>query len=107
VHAHRRRSVDRIDQHGKKTQYSSASSSSKTVSPPSAALFGRRKYVSVRGLAAVLDEIKQHGMPDSVSRSGIKRARDKEFNANTKTPYGQVIGSSNIGVSTSGETLEF
>ena len=92
---------------GKKTQDSSASSSSKTASPPSAALFGRRKYVSVSGLAAVLDEIKQHGMPDTVSRSGIKRARDKEFNATTQTPYGQVICSLYIGVDKSGEALEF
>ena len=92
---------------GKKTQDSSASSSSKNVSAPSAALFGRRKYVSVSGLAAVLDEIKQYGMPDTTSRSGIKRARDREFNASTQTPYGPVIVPMTIGVDESGTPLEF
>lgn len=91
----------------KTVQDISASSSCSNVSPPSAAIFGRRKYVSVSGLAAVLQEIKQHGMPNTTSRSGIKRARDKEFNAATLTPYGRVIVSKTIGVDESGAPLEF
>ena len=63
--------------------------------------------MSVSGLAAVLHEINMYGMPDVTSRSGIKRARDTEFNAATQTPYGKVICSLHIGVDESGEPLEF
>ena len=105
----------------KQTQKSNASSSSKdgkkanafssstgAIPPPDVSLFGRRKYVSVRGLAAVLDEIKQYGVPEVTSRSSIKRARDTEFEAVTQTRYGKVIRSLHIGVDNkSEEALEF
>jgi len=42
--------------------------------------FGLRRYCSVRALAGLLQEIKQHGMPSAISRSSIKRARESEFN---------------------------
>ena len=35
-----------------------------------------RSYVSQSGLAAILKSIKENGLPNSISRSGIKRARD-------------------------------
>ena len=104
----------------KQTHTSNTSSSSKDVSKvrepwfsadnipaPDVSLFGRRKYVSIRGLAAVLDEIKQYGMPDVTSFSGIKRARDTEFAALSKTSYGEVITHKYIGVDENDKPLEF
>ena len=71
------------------------------------AVFGRRRYVSVSALSTVMDEIREHGMPEHSSRRAIKRARDNEFDAETRTPYGVVIRALNIGVDTDGRPLEF
>lgn len=40
-----------------------------------------KSYVSQSGLSAVLKHIRQHGLPGGVSRSSIKRARDKALPA--------------------------
>ena len=50
---------------------------------------GRNSYVTTRGLAEVLESVKQHGLPSTTSRSDIKRKRSAR--ANVETPYGQVI----------------
>ena len=36
-----------------------------------------RSYVSQSGLAAVLQSIREHGLPETTSRAGIKRARER------------------------------
>ena len=36
-------------------------------------------YVSVSGLANILKEVRDHGMPKKIGRSSIKRARDAEM----------------------------
>ena len=45
------------------------------------ALVQTEKYVSQSGLASVLRSIKEHGLPEASSRSGIKRARDRAMPA--------------------------
>lgn len=55
------------------------------------AVIGRRKYVSISGLAGVLGEIREYGMPSSISRSSIKRARDSEFEDTSLGPYGLAL----------------
>ena len=37
---------------------------------------GRKSYISQRGLAGVLKELKEQGLPEATSRPSIKRARD-------------------------------
>ena len=50
---------------------------------------GRKSYVSQRGLAAVLSELKDMDeAPEATSRQSIKRARDKELEIST--PYGSL-----------------
>ena len=71
------------------------------------ASLGRRKFVSVAGLAEVLKEIREHGMPDATSRSAIKRARDKAFQADVTSRYGSVIRSIEIGSNEDGEPCVF
>lgn len=67
---------------------------------------GRRKYVSVAGLAEVLKEIKENGLPEHISRSSIKRARDSEFD-DYHTPYGKVLRSTSIGTDSDGDPCVF
>lgn len=53
------------------------------------AKLGRRRYISISALSSVIDEIRQHGLPDSSSRSSIKRARN-EFRM-VDTRYGSLF----------------
>jgi len=48
-------------------------------------------YVSARALEAVLQSIREHGLPESSSRSSI--ARQRTATANVSTPFGDVIQS--------------
>ena len=50
---------------------------------------GTTKFVTKSALAAVLQDIAEHGLPDAISRQSIKRRRDADLNA--KTPFGQMI----------------
>jgi hypothetical protein len=68
---------------------------------------GRRKFVSVRGLADVLKDISEHGMPDSISRSSIKRARDSAFEEDELSSYGAIIQSIDIGINNDGKPCTF
>ena len=43
------------------------------------AAFGRKRYVSQSALSEVLQEIKNAGLPEGVSRSSVKRAREREL----------------------------
>ena len=55
------------------------------------ATLGRRSYVSMRGLEAVLAELQQlQEMPSSTSRRAIKRARDENL-ARQRTEFGELI----------------
>ncbi|CAJ1393379.1 unnamed protein product [Effrenium voratum] len=64
---------------------SSASSAARLSS------IGRRSYVSIRGLEAVLADVKQLGeLPDSVSRRTIKRRRDEQL-AECSTEFGPLM----------------
>lgn len=38
---------------------------------------GRASYVSQSGLASVLKQVREHGMPEGISRSAVKRSRDR------------------------------
>ena len=67
---------------------------------------GRRKYVSTAGLADVLKDIRDKGMPTAISRSSIKRARDSEFD-DCVTPYGPILKSKVIGDDKSGKPCTF
>ena len=67
---------------------------------------GRRKYVSVSGLAGVLKDIKENGMPDTISRSSIKRARDQEFDS-YDTAYGAVLKTITAGTDKEGNPCTF
>ena len=67
---------------------------------------GRRKFVSVSGLAEVLKEIRDHGMPDSISRSSIKRARERAFE-NESGPYGKIVKSVQSGFDENGIPCTF
>lgn len=40
---------------------------------------GGTSYVSQSGLAAVLKQVREHGVPDAISRSSVKRARDRSL----------------------------
>lgn len=62
-----------------------------TSKAPCISLFGRRKYVSISGLSEILKEIKEHGVPESTSRSSIKRARDAAFESVATSSYGTVL----------------
>lgn len=84
-----------------------ADTPSKNNTAPSAAIFGRRKFVTVSALAQVMQEIKEYGLPTATSRSGIKRARDTEFDETSSTSYGQVIRPINVGADASGAPLQF
>ena len=68
---------------------------------------GRRKFVSVRGLADVLKDIKEHGMPDSISRSAIKRARDSALDEDELASYGAIVRSIDVGINSDGEPCTF
>ena len=67
---------------------------------------GRRKFVSTAGLADVLKDLRDNGMPTAISRSSIKRARDSEFD-DCVTPYGPILKSQVIGTDDSGEPCTF
>ena len=67
---------------------------------------GRRKYVSSAGLEDVLKDIRDNGMPDSISRRAIKRARDSEFD-DFVTPYGPIMKSVVIGNDEDGRPCTF
>ena len=43
------------------------------------ASFGRRKFVSTRALAEILQEVKRSGLPKATSKDSIKRAREKDL----------------------------
>lgn len=45
----------------------------------SLAAIGRQRFVSQSALAAILTDVKKHGVPESTSRSAIKRSRDSEL----------------------------
>ena len=42
-----------------------------------------RSYVSQKGVIAVLKSIREHGMPKHVSRSTLKRTRERELDSDT------------------------
>ena len=42
-----------------------------------------RSYVSQKGVIAVLKSIREHGMPKHVSRSALKRTRERELDSDT------------------------
>ena len=67
---------------------------------------GRRKYISVSGLADVLKDIRDNGMPDTISRSSIKRARDQEFDS-YDTSYGAVLKHMDAGTDDEGNPCTF
>jgi hypothetical protein len=67
---------------------------------------GRRKYISVSGLADVLKDIRHNGMPSSISRSSIKRARDQEFDE-YDTSYGTLIKQVTAGTDDDGNPCTF
>lgn len=58
---------------GHASELASSSSSSRDVLVHG----GGTSYVSQSGLAAVLKSVRDHGMPDAISRSSVKRARDR------------------------------
>ena len=67
---------------------------------------GRRKYVSVAGLADVLKDIRDNGMPSAISRSAIKRSRDSEFD-DYECPYAPILNSQIIGTDEDGNPCTF
>lgn len=83
----------------------SSSSTSRTDSRRILESIGRNSFVTQRGLAAVLDEINEFGMPDATSRSTINRARTHEL-FDVDTPYGKVIRRSVI-MNAMGSPLSF
>ena len=50
----------------------------------------RSSFASKSALVAILDSVKKHGLPETVSRKACKRARDSELN--TTTPVGDLYG---------------
>ena len=68
---------------------------------------GRRRYVSISGLAGVLEDIRDHGMPSCISRSSIKRARDIEFAKNSVGPYGEALKEFASGDGENGDPKKF
>ena len=69
-----------------------SSSSSKMTSSGSKAVFTtahRHSYISHSGLIATLKSVKENGLPDSISRRTLKRARQEELGGNT--PFGDLI----------------
>jgi hypothetical protein len=68
---------------------------------------GRKRFVSLSALAAVLQELASaESLPSAISRSSIKRAREAEW-AEAQTPYGEVIGTAEIGNDKNGNPLSF
>ena len=64
------------------------SSLAETPSPPfsvicamsaNLASFGRRKFVSTRASAEILQEVKRSGLPKATPKDSIKRAREKDL----------------------------
>jgi hypothetical protein len=68
---------------------------------------GRRKFVSVSALADILKDLKEHGLPDAISRSSIKRARDSEFDSYVIPGYGAVVRPINSGTDENGDPCMF
>lgn len=58
------------------------------------------------GLADVLKDIRDHGMPNAISRSSIKRSRDSEFD-DYECPYTPILKSQIIGTDKDGNPLTF
>ena len=54
------------------------------------ASLGRDRYCSQAGIAALLKEIEKHGLPDKISRSALKRARDEDLKQCSNI-YGDLI----------------
>lgn len=70
--------------------------------------FGRRKFITIAALSMVLQEVKELGLPEHVSRSSIKRAREREFEQESSTPYGEVLRQISVGKDcTTGSTMLF
>lgn len=64
---------------------------------------GRRSYVSESGLAAILKELHTEGeLPTAISRTSIKRARQKNIHINTI--YGPVLRTMDMTLGAPGET---
>lgn len=51
---------------------------------------GRQKYVSQSALSAILEEVRQNGIPDASSRSTIKRHRDTKI-AEMTNQFGEML----------------
>lgn len=69
-----------------------SSSSSKMTSARSKKVFTtahRHSYISHSGLIATLKSVKENGLPDSISRRTLKRARQEEIGGST--PFGDLI----------------
>ena len=77
-----------------------ANPSSSSSSSPHARLasLGRRKFVSVSALAAIIDDIRKNGLPEHASRQSIQRARDLDFLFKTETSYGKVLIELEVGI---------
>ena len=54
------------------------------------ASFGRRKFVSTRALAEILQEVKSSGLPKATSKDSIKRAREKDL-ADMANEFGSLV----------------
>ena len=50
----------------------------------------RSSFASKSALVAILDSVKKHGLPETVSRKACKRARDSELDKTT--PVGNLYG---------------
>ena len=50
---------------------------------PALSTFGLHSFVSQSGLAAVLKQVKENGIPDAVSRASVKRARTQSVRLTT------------------------
>ena len=51
--------------------------------------FGRSAHVTARGLSALFNDIRTHGVPDATSRFSIMQARRREVFA--QTPHGPLL----------------
>ena len=56
---------------------------------PKLTAFGRSAHVTARGLSALFNDIRMHGVPDATSRFTIMQARRREVFA--ETPHGPLL----------------
>ena len=84
-----------------------SSSSSKMTSSSCKKVFTtahRHSYISHSGLIAALKSVKEHGLPESISRRTLKRARQEEIGENT--PFGPLLTTIELDM-TDGSTKQF